>query len=163
MDAKLVSELNKQINEEMFSSYLYLSMAAYFENANYGGFAAWMHAQSREEMGHAMKMFKFLLERGEKVELEAIAKPQASWEKPYDVFKASLAHEQHITSRINHLYFLAKEVKDSAAEIFLQWFVTEQVEEEASVSEVVAKMEMLNEAPVAMYMLSKELGARGAH
>ncbi|MBN2723708.1 MAG: ferritin [Deltaproteobacteria bacterium] len=160
MEKKMLDELNNQINEEIFSSYLYLSMAAYFENSNFPGFATWMEVQAQEEMVHAMKFYGYVIERGGKIDLKAIEKPQSEWESPVHAFKAALEHEKHITSRINYLYKTAREVIDPATEIFLNWFVTEQVEEEANASEIVAKMEMIKDAPSAMYMLDKELGAR---
>lgn len=160
MDAKLVKQLNKQIAEEFNSAYLYLSMAADFGDKNLPGMAKWMYAQYAEEMAHGKKIYGFLQERGEKVILEALDKPQDSWDSPVQVFQDSLKHEKYITGCIKSLYKLAKEVDDIPTEIFLQWFVTEQVEEEAGVSDVLSKFEMIGESKNGLYMLDKELGAR---
>ena len=143
MDAKLVKQLNKQIAEEFNSAYLYLAMAADFRDKNFPGMAGWMEAQYGEEIGHGMKIMRFLQERGEKVVLQGIDTPKDSWDSPEDVFTASLKHEKYITDCINKLYKLSKEVDDIATEIFLQWFVTEQIEEEASVEDVLNKFAMV--------------------
>ena len=121
---KMLKGMNDQINAEMFSSYLYLSMENYFQSISLGGFAAWMRAQAQEEMMHAMKFYDFIHERGGKVSLEAIAKPETNWESPLAAFEAVLAHEQHVTSLINDLVDLAIGEKDHATNIFLQWFVS---------------------------------------
>ena len=160
MDKKLVDQLNKQISEEINSAYLYLSMAADFENKNLSGMAGWMYSQYHEEMEHAQKIYKYLVERGEKVILGEIKKPQDSWNSPKEVFEASLKHEKYITGCIDRLYKLAIEADDVATQIFLQWFVTEQVEEEASVDAVINKISMVGDNPNGLYMLDKELGAR---
>ncbi len=160
MNEKLVKHLNKQISEEINSAYLYLAMAADFEDKNLSGMAGWMYSQYAEEMEHAEKIYKYLVERGEKVILEAIEKPQVSWDSPEDVFNASLKHEKYITKCIDNLYKLASEVDDVATQIFLQWFVSEQVEEEASVDSVLKKLSMVGKNPNGLYMLDKELGAR---
>ena len=161
MDAKLVKQLNKQIAEEFNSAYLYLAMAADFEDKNLSGMAAWMYKQYGEEMEHGKKIYGYLQERGEKVVLEGIDKPQESWDSPEAAFEAAMGHEKYITGCIDKLYKLAKEVDDAATEIFLQWFVTEQVEEESSVDNVLSKFKMLGKNPNGLYMLDKELGARG--
>ena len=163
MDEKLVKQLNKQIAEEINSAYLYLAMAADFEDKNLSGMAGWMYSQYHEEMEHAQKIYKYLIERGEKVVLEAIEKPQGSWDTPLSVFEASLKHEKYITGCIDSLYKLAVEVDDVASQIFLQWFITEQVEEESSVEEVLAKFKMVGNNPNGLYLLDKELGARHQH
>ena len=160
MNEKLVKHLNKQISEEINSAYLYLAMAADFEDKNLSGMAGWMYSQYAEEMEHAEKIYKYLVERGEKVILEAIEKPQDSWDSPEDVFNASLKHEKYITKCIDNLYKLASEVDDVATQIFLQWFVSEQVEEEASVDSVLKKLSMVGKNSNGLYMLDKELGAR---
>ena len=163
MDKKLTDQLNKQISEEINSAYLYLAMAADFEEKNLSGMAGWMYSQYHEEMEHAQKIYKYLIERGEKVILEAIQKPQDSWDSPEAVFEASLKHEKYITGCINRLYKTAVEADDVATQIFLQWFITEQVEEESSVDAVLGKFAMVGKNPNGLYMLDKELGARHQH
>jgi ferritin len=161
MIAKRVQDaLNGQINEELYSSYLYLSMVAYFESINLPGFASWMRVQTSEEKSHAMKMYDFIIERGGRVTLEAIIKPAAEWKSPLAAFEAAYKHEQKITGLINDLFELAAKEKDHATGIFLQWFVTEQVEEEKNASEIVSKLQLLKDSAGSMYMLDKELGKR---
>jgi len=160
LSAKMQNAMNDQINAETFSAYLYLSMVAYFDDLNLSGMAQWMRVQVQEEMTHAMKFFDHMNERGGRVILEAIEKPQAEWDSPLAAFEAALAHEQYITSRINSLVGLAGEENDRASDIFLQWFVTEQVEEEANADDIVRKLKMFGAAPQALYMIDKDLGAR---
>jgi len=160
MDPKIIDALNGQIKEELFSSYLYLSMAAYLENLGLKGFAHWMEMQAKEELGHAMKFYKFVIERGGRVRLFDIPQPRVDWESPLDVFEEALKHEQYITSKINALMTLAKEAGDYATEIFLQWFVTEQIEEESSVGEVVEKLKLVKDSPNGLFMIDRELGMR---
>jgi ferritin len=157
---KTQDALNSQINEELYSSYLYLSMVAYFESINLPGFASWMRVQTGEEKTHAMKMYDFIIERGGRVTLEAIAKPTAEWKSPLAAFEAAYKHEQKITGLINDLVETAAKEKDHATGIFLQWFVTEQVEEEKNASEIVNKLQLLKDSAGSMYMLDKELGKR---
>ncbi len=158
---RMAKELNKQINAEMFSSYLYLSMSAFFEKEGYKGFAAWMRAQAQEEYEHAMKFYDYLIDVGGVVELEAIEKPKNEWESPLAVFEAAKAHEIHVTNLINNLVAVSIEEKDYATNIFLQWFVTEQIEEVATVSEIIDKFKMIGERNESLYFLDKELGERG--
>lgn len=157
---KLQAALNDQINAELFSSYLYLSMSAYFEAQDLPGFANWMRVQAKEEDFHVQKFFNYVVERGGRVILEAIDKPQTDWNSPLEVFEAALAHERHITSRIGVLVELAIEHKDRATQSFLQWFVDEQVEEEASAEQVVKSVKLGGGQPVAMLMLDRELAGR---
>ena len=157
---KMQEALNNQVNEEMYSSYLYLQMAAWFESIHLGGFASWMHVQVQEETVHAMKIFHFINDRGGKVALKAIKEPPSEWKSPLGAFEAAYAHEQHITGCFTRLMALGREQKDNAAEIFLQWFVTEQVEEEANADEVIGKIKLTADAPGALSMLDRELGAR---
>lgn len=157
---KMLKGMNDQINAEMFSAYLYLSMENYFQSISLRGFAAWMRVQAQEEMTHAMKFYDFIHERGGKVSLEAIAKPEANWESPLAAFEAVLAHEQHVTSLINDLVDLAIGEKDHATNIFLQWFVSEQVEEEASAGEVVDRLRLIKDNPSGLFMMDAELGKR---
>lgn len=157
---KLQDELNKQINEELYSAYIYLSMNAYFESMNLKGFANWMRVQVQEELVHAMKFYDFIVGRGGRVKLDQITKPPIEWKSPLDAFEAAYAHEQHITGRINILVNLAIEEKDHATNAMLQWFVTEQVEEEANTSSVVEKLKLAGKKGPGLLMLDQELGTR---
>ena len=157
---KLNEALNMQLKEELKSAYLYWAMAADFEAKNQKGFAGWFKAQAGEEMIHVMKIYGFLYERLSKAELPALEKPQASWSSPLEAFEAALKHEKFITGCIHSLYKQAKDLGDYAGEVFLQWFVNEQVEEEANADEVVQKLQTLGNQPMALYLLDKELGAR---
>ena len=157
---KMLKGMNDQINAEMFSAYLYLSMENYFQSISLRGFAAWMRVQAQEEMTHAMKFYDFIHERGGKVSLESIAKPEATWESPLAAFEAVLAHERHVTSLINDLVDLAINEKDHASNIFLQWFVSEQVEEESSAGEIVDKLKLIKDNPSGLFMVDAELSKR---
>ncbi|PWB86987.1 ferritin [Methanobrevibacter woesei] len=132
--------INEQLNAEMYSGYLYLSMAAYFEDQDYPGFAQWMRVQAQEELDHAMKFYDYLNTRGARVTLTAIEAPQTEWDSIEAVFKHVLEHEQMVTSLINNLVDIAIEEKDHATNQFLQWYVEEQVEEEESAMEVLGKI-----------------------
>jgi len=154
------SELNKQINAELYSAYLYLAMSANFEAVNLRGFASWMKVQAQEEMTHAMKIYNYTFERVGRVVLESIDKPQAKWESPLDAFEAAYEHEQKVTAMIDKLLKLATEEKDNASISMLQWFVDEQVEEEASANDIVQKLKLIKGAPGGLFMLDKELGQR---
>ncbi len=160
LNEKMEKALNDQINEELYSSYLYLSMAAWFESENLPGCAAWMQAQAREENGHAMKFFKFINERRGRVTLQAIKEPVQEWKSALAAFEASLNHEQHITACIDKLMNLAIAQKDHASAAMLQWFVNEQVEEEANVDAIVQRLKMAEKAPGALLMLDHALGER---
>lgn len=157
---KLEKAFNDQINKELYSEYLYLSMQAYFERLNLKGFVNWMTVQIQEEHAHAMGMFNYVHERGGKVELEAIAKPQVDWTSPLHVFEEVLKHEEYVTSRINALMDVAEEVKDRAALSFLDWYLKEQVEEESNVGGVLATLKLIKDDAKALLMLDKELAAR---
>jgi ferritin len=135
-------------------------MESFFKSLNLNGFANWMRAQTQEEMMHAMKIYDFINERGGRVLLKTIEGPQTKWDSPLAVFEAVLKHEQKVTSLINDLVNLAIEEKDHATNNFLQWFVNEQVEEEASADEKVQQMKMMENAPGGMFMLDRELGQR---
>jgi len=152
--------LNKQINAELYSSYLYLSMAAYFHSVGLDGFANWMRAQAKEEDVHAMKIFDYVNERGARVVLAEIEGPKTTWSSAVEVFEETLSHEQKVTALINGLVDLAKKESDHATDNFLQWFVAEQVEEEASADEVLNKVKLVGGEGNGIYMLDKELGAR---
>ena len=160
LNKKMEAAMNDQIVAELFSSYLYLSMSAHFAATGLDGMANWMRVQAQEEVVHGMKFYDFIIERGGRVTLGAIDQPDNEWSSPLAIFEAAYDHELKVTARINALVDLAAEEKDHASSIFLEWFVNEQVEEEASADAVVQKLRMFAEAPQALYMLDKELGAR---
>lgn len=157
---KMEKALNEQLNAEMFSSYLYLSMAAYFEANNWLGFAKWMKKQSQEEYGHAMKFYNYINEVGKRVNLEKIEKPKIEWNSPLEVYEEALKHEEYITKRINDLVDLATKENDHATNNFLQWFVKEQIEEVSSVKHVVDTMRLVGTHAGSLFMLNIELGKR---
>ena len=152
--------LNEQINKELFSSYLYLSMAAYFEEKNLSGFGTWMRVQADEEREHAMKFYDFILETGGKVTLKAIDAPKTEWNSNLEVAEEVAAHEAKVTASIYALYELALKEKDYPAQVMLQWFISEQVEEEKNAAEIVANLKMIEERGTAVLMLDKQLGKR---
>ena len=154
--------INAQINKEMFSSYLYLSMAAYFENTGLSGAAKWMYVQSGEETEHAMKFFAHLIDRGGKVELAAIAAPETAWAGPMAAFKAVSEHEQMITKSIYDLYEVALAVKDYPAQVLLQWYINEQVEEEKNATQVIESMSRIEAHETAILQLDHQLAKRGS-
>jgi ferritin len=157
---KLTKAINEQINKELFSEYLYISMQAWFADQNLDGMAAWMDAQGKEERFHAMKFFNYLIERGGKVELKPIAGPTVEFDNPLKAFQMSLEHEQFITKSINELMDLAIKENDHATRSFLQWYVDEQVEEEASVDKIVNMLKMVGENGHGIMMIDRELGQR---
>lgn len=157
---KMTDAVNNQINAELYSSYLYLAMAAYFEDLGLPGFTNWMKCQAQEENTHAMKFFDELCERDGRVVLEAIDKPQTEWDSPLAAFEAVYAHEQKVTSLINNLVALAREETDPASEVFLQWFVTEQVEEEAAAKAIVDELKLIEGHPQGLFMIDRELRQR---
>ncbi|WP_320173634.1 ferritin [Maridesulfovibrio sp.] len=156
----LEKALNEQLNAEMYSAYLYLSMSAYFSDIGLDGFANWMRVQAKEEQFHAMKFYDYINERGGRVLLTAIEAPKTEWESPLACIEAVLEHEKHVTSLINNLVNLAIDERDHATNIFLQWFVTEQVEEEDNVNAVLNKLRLLNGEGNGMFILDKELSTR---
>ena len=161
MIAKKIEEaFNAQFNAETYSAYLYLSMSAALEGMNLPGFANWMRIQVQEETAHAMKFYDHIIERGGMVTLTAIDAPPTVWKDAKDVMEATLAHEQKVTGLINDLMDMAMAEKDHAAAMFLQWFVTEQVEEEATAMETLGKLEITGNSPGGLYMLDKELAGR---
>jgi ferritin len=160
MSEKMQQALNDQTNAEMYSAYLYLSMSAYFQSISLGGFANWMMVQAQEEMSHAMKFYGFINERGGRVLLQAVDAPQTEWDSPLAVFEAVLEHERKVTGLINDLVELAMEERDHATNIFLQWFVSEQVEEEDSASQVVDQIKLMGDAKGGLFMMDRELGQR---
>jgi ferritin len=162
LSSKVEKALNSQVNAEMYSAYLYLSMNAFFRSINLDGFANWMYNQAQEEMMHAMKFYDFICQRGGRVHLDAVAAPPKSWGSPLEVFEETLRHEQKVTGLINDLVEVALGERDHASHIFLQWFVTEQVEEEESAETIVNQLKMIGDAKSGLYMIDKELGKRGA-
>ena len=160
LDAKMEKALNDQIVAEMYSAYLYLSMAAYLDGEGLGGFAKWMRAQFQEEQAHALKMFNYVGERGGRVHLGAIEAPPSEWDSPLAVFEATLAHEQMVTGLINKLVDLALELSDHATDNFLRWFVTEQVEEEDTADSIRQQLKLVGSNGQGLLMLDRELGAR---
>ena len=160
INQKMQDAINAQINAELYSSYLYLAMSAWFANHGLPGSASWMKVQALEETTHADKLFNYLLERGGKVTFPAIDAPQTEWDSPAAVFDAVLAHEQLVTSLVNKLMDTAIEEKDHAAQIFLQWFVAEQVEEEAGAQDVIDRVKLTQNNPGAMLMIDSHLASR---
>jgi ferritin len=160
MNEKLQAAMNKQINAETYSAYLYLSMSAYFETLSLPGLAQWMRCQAQEEMVHSMKFFDYIAERGGKIILEPIDGPPTEWGSPLKAFEDAYAHEQKVTGMINDLVDLAIQEKDHASNNMLQWFVAEQVEEEASADAVVQKLKLAGDQGGGMFMIDRELGTR---
>lgn len=160
LTTKLENVLNDQINLEFCSAYAYLGMAAYFERTAFTGFGKWMEVQSKEELGHANRFFKYIVERGGKVMLEAIPEPKCDYKSPLDAFKASLGHEQKVSSSICAIYDLAAAEKDYATLSFLKWFLDEQVEEERNVGDILAKLELAGEHRGALIQIDQQAGRR---
>jgi ferritin len=160
LSEKMEQALNKQLNAELYSAYLYLSMAAYFYSLNLNGFANWMTVQNQEETMHAMKFYNYINERGGRINLAQIDSPPTNWNSPLEVFEETSKHEAKVTGLINNLVDLAIAERDHAANAFLQWFVSEQVEEEASANEIIQNLKMAGNDPHALFMLDRELGAR---
>ncbi len=157
---KLQEAFNDQINKEFFSEYLYLAMKVYFQELNLQGFVNWFDVQVQEEHAHAMGMLDYLNERGGSVDLRAIEKPVVEGNTPLEVFEHVLRHEVYVTSRINYLMDVAEEVKDRAAMHLLDWYIKEQVEEESTVSGVLATLKLIGDDKKALLMLDKDLATR---
>ena len=157
---KMQDALNAQINAEWYSAYLYMAMNSYFTSVNLVGMATWMRVQTQEEMFHGIKMYDFVNERGGRAILKAIEQPPADWDSPLAVFKSGLAHEKKVTALINKLVDLSMAERDHATTIFLQWYVTEQVEEEANASGIVSKLQMIGKDASSLFALDQELGQR---
>jgi ferritin len=157
---KLEKALNDQINLEFCSAYAYLGMAAYFDHTAFTGFGKWMQLQSKEELGHADRFFKYVVERGGRVTLQAIPEPKCDYKSPLEVFKASLGHEHKVSAAICAIYELAIAEKDYATLSFLKWFLDEQVEEEKTVSEILAKLEWVGDNRNGLYQLDRQAGKR---
>nr|WP_321356811.1 ferritin [uncultured Draconibacterium sp.] len=157
---KMLIALNEQINAEQYSSLLYLSMSAYFNDKGLPGFANWMYVQYQEELTHANKFFNYVVERGGKVELKAIDQMPTTWEGVIDVYEKTLEHEQLVTSLIDKLVDVAVEERDHATQSFLRWFVDEQVEEEANVTEILDTLKLINGQGNGIFMLDREMRNR---
>jgi len=157
----VLDEMNEQIKFELFSGYLYLSMAAYFESKTLGGFAHWMEKQAGEEQEHALKFYEYINETGGRVELQAIDKPQKEWASPLAAFEQALEHEKFVTGRINHIYSVAVKENDYASQHFLAWYLKEQIEEEKNATENVEMLKMAGDNPNALMMVNSILGKRG--
>ncbi|MGZ7119631.1 MAG: ferritin [Methanobacterium sp.] len=157
---RVLKALNSQLNAELYSAYLYLSMEAYFESMDLAGFANWMRAQSQEELMHAMKLYDYIVRRGERVSLTTIDEPQFEWDSPLAVFEHVYAHEQKVTGLINQLVDLSVSESDHATTNFLQWFVAEQVEEEESSNGVLQKIKLAGDSKSGLFMLDSELAQR---
>lgn len=160
LSEKLQKALNEQLNAELYSSYLYLSMSAYFQSVNLAGFATWMRIQAQEELIHAMKFYDYINERSGRVALGPVDGPPTEWKSPPAAFEHAREHERMVTGRINDLVNLAIEERDHATNGFLQWFVTEQVEEEASADAVVQKLKLVGGDGGGLFMVDQELGKR---
>ncbi len=153
--------INDQINKELFSAYLYLSMAAHFEAVTLPGFAHWMRIQAQEELGHALRFFDYLNDRSGRVQLKPVAGPQTEWKTPFEVFNQVLEHEQLVTASIHKLYEVAVKDNDYATQVMLQWFINEQVEEEKSAAQIIEQLKRIDAHESALLILNHELGERG--
>ena len=160
LSKKMVEALNDQINAELYSSYLYLSMAAHFEGVNLKGIANWMRVQAQEEDFHAKKFFQYVLDRQGKVILQAIAEPPNKWKSPLAAFEAVYEHETKVTGLINKLATLAQKEEDHATGVLLHWFINEQVEEEANADGIVQKLKLIGDNSSGLFLLDQELAAR---
>ena len=160
LNKKIEKAINKQINAELWSAYLYLSMSAYFECINLSGFANWMRVQAQEEVGHAMRFYKYVIERRGRITVSAITAPPVNWKSPLNAFEDAFKHEQKVTGMINDIANLAAAEKDHATANVLQWFIDEQVEEELSTDAIVQKLKMIGTNTGGLYMLDRELSQR---
>jgi len=160
LSKKMLDALNGQINKEMYSAYLYMAMSAYSQYTGLKGFSNWFYVQYQEEMEHAMRIYNYIHGQGGQVQLKAIEQPPADFGLPMEMFEATLKHEQFITKSIHQLVDLAIAEKDHATQIFLQWFVTEQIEEESNDNEIIDKLKLIGKDGNGLFMLDKELGTR---
>lgn len=158
---KMEEAINKQINAEFYSSFLYLAMSADFEEKNFKGFANWLKVQAAEEYEHAMRLYKHLVERGGRVKLTAIDGPKAEWKTALEAFEEAYGHEQKVTAMIYKLVEISKDEKDYAAESMLKWFVDEQVEEEAQTLEIVDQLKLIGDSKGSLFMVDHRLAKRG--
>jgi ferritin len=154
--------VNEQVKNEFYSAYLYLAMSAHFESVNLSGFAHWMRVQAQEELSHGMRLFDLITERGGRVVLQAIDQPPGKFKSALEIFQQSLEHEQKVTGMIHRLYALAVKENDYATQVVLQWFITEQVEEEKNAGQIVEQLKMIGNQPAALLMLDRQLAARAA-
>jgi ferritin len=161
LSTEMQEALNKQINEELFSAYLYASMSSYFEFTSLKGFAKWMSVQSKEEEQHAQRIVNYMHNRGARVVRAAIAAPQTDWPSPLAAFEDAYKHECHISSCINRLATLAIKESDHATHALMEWFVTEQVEEESNADQLVQQLRMIGDNTAAMFLVDREVGQRG--
>ena len=161
MDGAVQDAINEQIRNELYSGYVYLAMSAHFEERNLTGFAHWMRLQAQEELGHGMRLFDYLLDRGGHVVLEGIDQPPTDdWGTSLEIFQHALEHEREVTRMIDALYELARDKRDNATQVALQWFITEQVEEEASADAAVDQLRRAGDNAAALLMLDQKFGAR---
>ncbi len=160
LNPKMEEALNNQVTAELYSAYFYLAMSSYCESISLSGCAKWMRAQAQEELYHGIKIYDYINERGGRAVMAAIDKPPAEWESIQDMFAAVLAHEQKVTGLINDLMNMAQDERDHASTSFLQWFIDEQVEEEASVGEVVDKLKLIGKDGNGLFVMDRELGRR---
>lgn len=160
ISAKMDAALNDQLNFELFSAYIYFSMSAFYHSLNLPGFANWMYVQAQEEMVHVMKFYTYINDRGGRVLMQALEAPATDWPNPQAPFEDALAHEQKVTARINDLVNLAIDERDHATNAFLQWFVTEQVEEEANADAVIRQLKLIANDKSGLFMIDRELATR---
>jgi ferritin len=160
IDKKVEELMNAQVTHELHAAHIYLSMSAYLEEINMPGFAAWMRIQYNEEIGHAMRFYRHLIERGGRVKLDAIEAPPVDFASPLDVAEKALAHEKKVTGQINTIFAAAMEACDYASYSLLEWFVDEQVEEELNATTLIEQFKMVGDNKAALFMLDKELGQR---
>jgi ferritin len=160
LDKKMEDAMNEQINWELYSSYLYFSMAAYFDSVSLKGFSSWMRVQAMEELTHVKRFYDYVTSRGGRVIMSEIKAPPTEWTSALNAFEDTLKHEHEVTAKINNLMNLAQELRDHASVSFLQWFIDEQVEEEQSVDEVIQSLKLNENNPGGLFMIDKELAAR---
>lgn len=160
LNQKIQDAINEQVTAEFYSAYLYMAMSAQFEEMNLKGMASWMQMQAKEELAHGMGLYNYVVERGGRGQMNAIEAPSKEWDSPLAIFEAAYEHELKVSALINGIVDLAIQEKDHATNNFMQWYVKEQVEEEASADEVVQKLKMVKDQPGGLYMVDNELGAR---
>lgn len=160
MDKNISKMLQAQINQELYSSYLYMSMSAWFAANSYDGFAKWMRVQVQEELSHTAYFINYLQDRGETIEFEAIEKPKGDWKSPAEIFEAAYNHECLITKSVTEIFIEARKLADVKSEIFLQWFISEQTEEEKTVSDIIGRLKIAGGSAEAIFMLDNEYGSR---
>lgn len=160
INEKVGKILNEQVNKELYSAYLYLAMSAYFSDMGLLGFANWMRIQAQEEQAHAMLIYDFLLDRGEKIILTTIEAPPITWNNSLQVLEEVAKHENYVTGLINNIIAVAEEAKDRATMSYMNWFVDEQVEEEANAKEIIDKLKLIGDDKSALYLLDKDLSTR---